>query len=114
MVSREVFVKAAEIVRREHGADDLVVVLPYSQMTPRLLLGDLEVIELRTVDPSRFADYRRVWLFDVAAVGRSERDVAAVESSGTSTVMMDDGGLRLVRIDITAPRDPPLRRPWRR
>ena len=114
VVPREVFAKAADIVRAEHQADDLVVVLPYSQMTPRLLLPGIALIELQTIEPDRFRDYKRVWLFDVGAVGRSQKDVDAVQSAGAVTELLNAHGLRLVRIEVENPRDPPQRGAWRR
>ena len=114
VVNADVFAKAADAVKAEHEPNDLVVVLPYSQMTPRLLLPGYDLIELRNVDTGRLKDYGRIWLFDIDAIGRSQDQVDAVMSVGSSSAIVDEGHLRLVRVDIKEPRDTQHRMPWRR
>ena len=63
------FETVATAVRQAYREGDLVVVVPFHQGTPRGLLGDLPLQELRRVEPEVLRMQARLLLVEIDAVG---------------------------------------------
>ncbi len=85
VAARADFETVAAAVRTAYREGDLIVVVPFHQGTPRDLLGDLPLVELRRVEPELLRMHTRLLLVEVDAIGggglRSELEaLGAVES----------------------------------
>ena len=101
--SPEAFALVAEKVRAEYRAGDLIVVVPFHQSTPRLLLGDLPLVEPRSFTPETLRQHERLLLVSVHAIGGRADLVHDIESLGRVTEIAKEDGVRFARIDVTAP-----------
>jgi hypothetical protein len=100
MSSPEAFAAIAEKVRAQYRPGDLIVVVPFHQSTPRLLLGDLPLVELRSFTPQTLQRHERLLLVSVDAIGGRADLVHDVESLGAVTDIAKMDGVRFARIDV--------------
>jgi hypothetical protein len=101
--SRAAFEQIAEQVRAEYRQGDLIVVVPFHQSTPRLLLGDLPLVEPRIFEPLALQTHERLLLVSVDAIGGRADLVHDIESLGAVTEIAKADGVRFARIDVATP-----------
>ncbi len=82
--------------------------VPFHQSTPRLLLGDLPLVEPRSFEPLSLQLHERLLVVSVDAIGARPDLVHDIESLGAVTEIAKVDGVRLARIDVASP----LRARW--
>lgn len=103
VASHAAFVAIAEAVRKEYRDGDLIVVVPFHQSTPRLLLGDLPLIEPRAFEAEELRMHQRLLLVSVAAIGGRADLLQAIESLGRVSEVAKEDGVRFAIIDVDSP-----------
>jgi len=68
VASRGDFEAVAQVVRSTYQTGDLIVAVPFHQGTPRLLLGDLPLIEPRAFEPELLRLHPRILLVATSAI----------------------------------------------
>ena len=98
------FATVAAAVRSAYRPGDLIVVVPFHQATPRSLLGDLPLEELRRVEPEALRMHARLLLVEVDALGASALR-AELAALGTVEPLASAGR---VHASVIAVREPVL------
>jgi hypothetical protein len=97
------FSTVADAVRAAYQDGDLIVVVPFHQATPRTLLGDLPLVELREPEPEILRLHRRLLLIAVDSIGARNDLVQAVRALGAVSPLVSAGRVRAEIVTVSSP-----------